>query len=232
MANFAAPALQFTGQALVRTASAIAINQATGFISRAFDTRNFQGPRLESFHLQTSRDGAPMARVFGRVRLAGQVIWASHIRETSTEMPVGGKGGGPTQTDFSYSISFAIGLCEGEIAGIDRIWANGAPLELAGLDVRLYRGGEDQMPDPIIAATEGVQAPAFRGTAYLVFEDFPLAAFGNRLPQLNIEVVHSGRRVGRLENLVQSVNLLPGSGEFAYATEIVEETPRPGVRAR
>ena len=228
MANFAAAATQFAGNALVRTASAIAINQATSYISRAFDTRTFEGPRLESFLLQTSRDGAPMPRVFGRVRLAGQVIWASHIRESQTDTPVGGKGGGPTQTEFSYSISFAIGLCEGEIAGVDRIWANGAPLETVGVDMRVYTGTDAQMPDPIIAATEGGDAPAFRGTAYLVFEDFPLAAYGNRLPQLNIEVVRTGTRVGRLESLIQSVNLLPGSGEFAYATDIVEESPRPG----
>jgi len=228
MANFAAAATQFAGNALVRTATTLAVNQATGFISRAFDTRNFQGPRLESFQLQTSRDGAPMPRVFGRVRLSGQVIWASHIRETSTETPIGGKGGGPTQTDFAYSISFAIGLCEGEIAGVDRIWANGAPLETAGVDMRVYRGTESQMPDPIIAATEGGAAPAFRGTAYLVFEDFPLAAYGNRLPQLSVEVVRTGKRVGRLESLIQSVNLLPGSGEFSYATDIIEESPRPG----
>jgi hypothetical protein len=228
MANFAAAATQFAGNALVRTASAIAINQATSYISRAFDTRTFEGPRLGSFHLQTSRDGAPMPRVFGRVRLAGQVIWASHIRESSTETPVGGKGSGPTQTDYRYSISFAIGLCEGEIAGVDRIWANGAPMETAGVDMRVYPGSEDQMPDPIIAATEGEAAPAFRGTAYLVFEDFPLAAYGNRLPQLNIEILRTGKRVGRLENLIQSVCLLPGSGEFAYATDIVEESPRPG----
>jgi len=228
MANFAAAATQFAGNALVRTATTLAVNQATGFISRAFDNRNFQGPRLESFQLQTSRDGAPMPRVFGRVRLSGQVIWASHIRESSTETPVGGKGGGPTQTDFAYSISFAIGLCEGEIAGVDRIWANGAPLETAGVDMRVYRGTEVQMADPIIAATEGGVAPAFRGTAYLVFEDFPLATYGNRLPQLSIEVVRTGKRVGRLESLIQSVNLLPGSGEFAYATDIIEESPRPG----
>ena len=228
MANAAASATQFAGQALIRTASAVAINQATSYISRVFDTRNFEGPRLESFHLQTSRDGAPMARVFGRVRLAGQVIWASHVRESSVETPVGGKGGGPTQTDYSYSISFAVGLCEGEISGVERIWANGTVLQSNGLDMRVYRGTEDQMPDPIITATEGAEAPAFRGTAYLVFEDFPLAEYGNRLPQLNIEVVRSGARVGRLENLVQSVNLLPGSGEFAYATEVVEEGVRPG----
>lgn len=228
MANAAASATQFAGQALIRTASAVAINQATSYISRAFDTRNFEGPRLDSFHVQTSRDGAPMARVFGRVRLAGQVIWASHVRESSSEAPVGGKGGGPTQTDFAYSISFAVGLCEGEVAGVERIWANGTLLDVTGLDMRVYRGTEDQLPDPIITATEGDQAPAFRGTAYLVFEDFPLAEYGNRIPQLNIEVLRSGARVGRLENLVQSVNLLPGSGEFAYATEVVEEGVRPG----
>ena len=110
----------------------------------------------------------------------------------------------------------------------DRIWANGAPLETVGVDMRVYRGTETQMPDPIIAATEGGTAPAFRETAYLVFEDFPLAAYGNRLPQLSVEVVRTGKRVGRLESLIQSVNLLPGSGEFAYATEVVEESPRPG----
>jgi hypothetical protein len=231
MANFAASATQVAGQALVRTASALAINSATSFLSNAFDTRNFQGPRLDSLHIQTSRDGAPMARVFGRARLAGQIIWSSHIRESSSEMPVGGKGGiggGPTQTDYSYSISFAVGLCEGEITGIERIWANGAPLDVAGLDMRVYRGTEDQNPDPIISATEGGNAPAFRGTAYLVFEDFPLGGFGNRLPQLNIEIIRTGNRVGRLESLIQSVNLLPGSDEFVYATDIVEEGIRPG----
>jgi len=169
-----------------------------------------------------------MPRVFGRIRLAGQVIWASHVRETTSDTPIGGKGGGPTQREFAYSISFAIGLCEGEIAGVERIWANGAPLETAGLDMRVYRGTKDQMSDPIIAATEEDEAPAFRGTAYVVFEDFPLGAYGNRLPQLTLEVVRSGKRIGRLENQIQSVCLLPGSGEFAYATEIVEESPRPG----
>jgi len=230
MSNLAASATQIAGQAFVRTASAIAINTATSYISRAFDTRNFQGPRLESFHLQTSRDGAPMARVFGRVRLAGQVIWASHVREISTEEPVGGKGGGPTQTNYNYRISFAVGLCAGEITSVERIWANGAPLETAGLDMRVYTGSGTQEADPIITATEGGAVPAFRGTAYVVFEDFPLDDYGNRLPQLNFEVVRAGKSGGdeRLESLVQSVNLLPGSGEFAYATRLVEESIRPG----
>ena len=226
---------QFLGNAAVQIGTNAALAYANSAISNAFDNRVFEGPRLDSFHLQTSRDGAPMARIYGRVRLAGQVIWASRIRETVSEEPVqSGKGGGPTQRNYSYSISFAVGLCEGEILGIDRLWANGAPLQIAGLVSRVYRGTEDQLPDPIISAIEGGTTsrgvPSFRGTAYIVFEDFPLDAFGARLPQINAEVIRvppARNETPRLENRVKGVNLLPASGEFAYATEIIEETPTP-----
>ena len=199
---------QFLGNAAVQIGTNAALAYANNAISNAFDNRVFEGPRLDSFHLQTSRDGAPMARIYGRVRLAGQVIWASRIRETVSEEPVqSGKGGGPTQRNYSYSISFAVGLCEGEILGIDRLWANGAPLQIAGLVSRVYRGTEDQLPDSIISAIEGGTTsrgvPSFRGTAYIVFEDFPLDAFGARLPQINAEVIRvppARNETPRLEN--------------------------------
>lgn len=213
----------------VKALTTLAISTATGAITRALDNRVFEGPRLESFHLQTSRDGAPMPRVFGRVRLAGQVIWASQVREVSTEENVGGKGGGPTRRDYSYSISFAVGLCEGEILGIDRIWANGEILSRAGTTIRVHTGSETQGPDPVIAATESGEVPAFRGTAYIVFEDFPLDDYGARLPIINAEVVRGVKRGGRMEDLIQSVNLLPGTGEFALSPIIIEETPSVGV---
>ena len=222
---------QFLGNAAVQIGTNAALAYANSAISNAFDNRVFEGPRLDSFHLQTSRDGAPMARIYGRVRLAGQVIWASRIRETVTEEPVqSGKGGGPTQRNYSYSISFAIGFCEGEILGVDRLWANGAPLQIAGLVSRVYRGTEDQLPDPIISAIEGSNVPSFRGTAYIVFEDFPLDDFGARLPQINAEILRvppAKTETPRLETLIRGVNLIPASGEFAYANEIIEETPTP-----
>ncbi len=222
---------QFLGNAAVQIGTNAALAYANSAIANAFDTRSFEGPRLESFHLQTSRDGAPMARVYGRVRLAGQVIWASRIKETVSEEPVeSGKGGGPTQRNYSYSISFAIGLCEGEILGVDRLWANGAPLPLRGIVSRVYRGTEDQLPDPIIAAIEKTEVPSFRGTAYIVFEDFPLDDYGARLPQINAEVIRvppAKDNQPKLETMIRGVNLLPASGEFAYATEVIEETPTP-----
>jgi len=45
------------------------------------------------------------------------------------------------------------------------------------------------MPDPFIQATMGARlAPAYRGTTCVVFENLPLAIFGNRLPPLSFEV--------------------------------------------
>jgi len=213
----------------VKALTSLALSTATSAITRALDDRVFEGPRLESFHLQTSRDGAPMPRVFGRIRLAGQVIWASQVREQLSEEAVGGKGGGPTRRDYSYSISFAVSLCEGEILGVDRIWVNGEILQRAGLTVRVHTGSEVQGPDPVIAATEPNEVPAFRGTAYIVFEDFPLDDYGSRLPIINAEVVRGIRRGGRMEDLIQSVNLMPGTGEFALSPTIVEEVPSVGV---
>ena len=44
--------------------------------------------------------------------------------------------------------------------------------------------------DALIEAIEGVdKAPAYRGLAYVVFEDLPLENFGNTIPQLSFEVI-------------------------------------------
>lgn len=229
MSNLAVPAIQAAARGGTRALTQLAVTTATNALMRSLDNRVFEGPRLESFHLQTSRDGAPMPRVFGRTRLAGQVIWASRVRESVTEESVGGKGGGPVQRDYRYTISFAVGLCEGEILGVDRVWANGDILQRSGLTVRVHTGSDTQVPDPVIAATEPGAVPAFRGTAYIVFEDFPLDDYGTRLPSINAEIVRGVRRGGRMEDLIQSVNLLPGTGEFALSPTVVEETPEVGV---
>lgn len=230
MSTLIVSGVRAAGSALVKTAGQVALSYANSAISRLFDNRTFEGPRLSEFHLMTSRDGAPMPRCFGRVRLAGQVIWASRLRESATETRQGGKGGGPTTKQYSYTISFALGMCEGEIQSVDRFWVNGAPLATRDLTYRIHKGGEMQAVDPVIAATEGPKAPAFRGTAYVVFEDFPLDDYGARLPQFNAEVMRLPPRRSAddgLETLVTGMHFLPSSGEFAYAPEIVEDITNP-----
>lgn len=169
-----------------------------------------EGPRLRDLGVQISSDGAPLADIYGSVRVAGNVIWSTDIIETRHETDVGGKGlGGPsaTQVTYTYSVSLAVGLCEGEITGIRRIWADSKLIYSVALGadpatfiantsrgtIRFYLGTETQTADATIAAAEGAaNTPAFRGVAYVVFENFQLADFANHIPNFEFEVVRNG----------------------------------------
>ncbi|MBB1092433.1 glycoside hydrolase/phage tail family protein [Rhodopseudomonas palustris] len=206
------------GAIVGRIAGALAGNMLDHALLGGGD-RNVEGPRLADLDIMASTEGAPIPRVYGRVRLAGQVIWATQLEEviSNEQSSSGGKGfGGPTTTTttYAYFANFAVGLCEGPIGRVARIWADGKPLDLSGLNVRVHRGSEDQSPDDLIVAKQGAgHAPAYRGLAYVVFERLPLAAYGNRIPQLSFEIV---RPIGGLEAMLRAVTLIPSTTEFGY----------------
>ncbi len=58
--------------------------------------------------------------------------------------------------------------------------------------------------------------PAYRGTAYVVFEELALSTFGNRLPQLSFEVFRPLGLPDTAEGLSRAVTMIPSSGEFTY----------------
>ncbi|MBD3771621.1 MAG: glycoside hydrolase/phage tail family protein, partial [Rhodobacterales bacterium] len=187
-----------------------------------------EGPRVKTLPVMESREGVGIPSVYGRMRVAGQVIWASRFREHKTTQSSGSKGG-PRVTAYDYTVSFAVALGEGPVLAVQRAWANGEAFDLSQVTYRLYRGDETQDADPLIGMIEGA-APAYRGTAYIVFEDLPLDDFGNRIPQLSFEIVRvpPGSDTPGLDASVTGVNIIPASGEFVYATEIVRERLRRG----
>ncbi|MCF6443479.1 glycoside hydrolase/phage tail family protein [Nereida sp. MMG025] len=198
-------------------------------IGRSIDTRLMGGSqavetgRVDRFRLTGASEGTAIARVYGRMRTGGQVIWSSHFEETKTTSG-GGKGSPkPKVTSFSYSVNLAIALCEGPISGVGRIWADGVEIARDELTMRVYTGTPDQMPDPKMEAIEGAgEVPAYRGTAYVVFEDLALAPFGNRVPSFSFEVLSGGNQDADLPDVadaVQAIALMPGTGEYALATQ-------------
>ena len=187
------------------------------------------GPRLDDLRVTASTEGAAVPRLMGRARLGGQVIWASSFDEEVIKNRSGGKGGsgGSSSTrSYRYYANFAVALCEGTITSIGRVWADGKELDLTQLTWRLHTGGDDQAPDDLIVARLGADnAPAYRGIAYIVFERLLLEPYGNRLPQLSFEVF---RNVDPFEQSVRAVVMIPGSGEFVYATTPVTRRVGPG----
>jgi len=181
-----------------------------------------QGPRLGDLSVQSSSYGKQIPKLFGTNRVAGNVIWAADLRETASTS--GGKGS-PSVTTYSYSASFAVALSTRPIASIGRIWADGNLLRGAAGDwkstlgaFRLYLGTENQPVDPLIAAAEGLAlTPAYRGTAYVVFEDLVLDNFGRRIPSLTFEVI-ADDGVLLLE---QVITRLSGNGVAAVCPSIL-----------
>uniref|UniRef100_UPI0035AFFA22 baseplate megatron protein TIM-barrel domain-containing protein n=1 Tax=Tabrizicola sp. TaxID=2005166 RepID=UPI0035AFFA22 len=198
-------------------------------VSSLAPAQKIEGQRLDSLRITSATEGAIIPRLYGRMRIGGNIIWATDFREeTKTTTQGGGKGGrgGKVQTtEYLYYASFAVALCEGAITGIGRIWADGKPLDMTGITWRWYRGDETQAADPFIAAKMGAaNTPAYRGTAYVVFEELPLSTYGNRLPQLSFEVFRPLADPDTAEGLVKAVTMIPASGEFTYATEAVRKT--------
>src|SRR5579885_2044845 len=139
--------------------------------------------KLADSQLQNASYGVPIARVWGRFRLSGNIIWAAPITEVDITTSTGGGGGkggggggGATETQRNFYGSFAVGICNNALFRVFQIWANGKLVydpTLAGLGVvgttdpsanlastlesffTIYTGTESQLPDPTIEAYAG-----------------------------------------------------------------------------
>jgi len=158
-----------------------------------FKPKGREGPRLADLKVQASTYGQQIPQLFGTMRVAGSVIWATDLIERRSKR--GGGKGRPSTTEYSYAVSLAVALSSRLIRGIGRIWADGNLLRGSSgtfqerCTFRWHDGSEDQAVDPLIASALGIaSASAFRGCAYAVFEELELGAFGNRIPSLTFEV--------------------------------------------
>lgn len=171
-----------------------------------------EGPRLNDLAVQTSTYGQFIPRTYGTIGLSGNVFWLENnkIKEVVKKKKSGGKGGGGGSTvkTYTYFATFAVGLCEGPIAGVRRIWVGPDLVYDAGSDdletvissnnasskFTIYLGTDTQQPDPRMQAEMGAaNCPAFRGLAYILVKDLALANYGNSVAgaQVKVEVVNS-----------------------------------------
>lgn len=222
------------------------------------------GPRLDDLAIQTSTYGAFIPRNYRTMAQYGNIFWlqGDAITEVQTTTTEGGKGGPETTTNtWSYYATFAVGLCEGPIDGIKRIWIGSdlyfdgsasdsgtvtGSIENAGYisivggattksfgattgtkGITVYLGTDTQTADTLIQADKGVaNTPAYRGLAYLVFENLPLEKYGNSLAgaQVKVEIVKNGT-VSDVVTLKNTLTVNIGShaivinGHYAYVSD-------------
>lgn len=194
------------------------------------------GPTLTDTKVQSASYGKTIPIGYGHPRVAGQLIWSTDLIQTANVQQVnsgGGKGGGggttQTQVTYTYSASFAIAIMDTNgtpIIGLRRIWANGRLIYNVSDDASsdtlmassdaytLYPGSLTQNPDPLMESVKGVgNVPAYRGVAYVVFNNMQLATYSNRIPNFEFEIVTEG--FGTVSQTdMQLYYTIPSSGQY------------------
>lgn len=159
------------------------------------DPERIEGPRLGEARTQTSTDGVPLIYGYGDYPCAGNVTWVDEVKEHRHKES---SKGGPEQITYSYTISYMVVVCKGEISGFKLIRRNGKIVYDARTDAELtalgyspndisearaaqaeflqratlYYGTDTQMPDPTMVAVKGAgNVPAYTGVAYIVMKD-------------------------------------------------------------
>lgn len=180
--------------------------------------RKIEGPRLEDLAVTVADYGTPLNYFYGTRRFNGvPIIEAEPIREQKKKRKT--KGG--KINEYRYFGTWAVAVADHEIDAVTRIWfdkhlvydATGVgPITALskktsiGDVMRIYLGTETQEPDPrmtaFVEAKNGAGTnPAYRGVAYIVFEEVPLEVFGNRIPQISVEAVANGTTAYPYEEL-------------------------------
>ncbi|AFU87992.1 tail protein [Caulobacter phage CcrColossus] len=201
-----------------------------------------EGPRLKDLKVTASTYGAAIPWVFGLTRVPGNMIWAKPIREKKKKK-MAGKGGFYNQYTYygTFAMGLCMGpvksilriWADGKLIydltnGFDRkdqddmtikqtlqSAINNPQTVSPKYRIRMYMGDEEQLPDSAMEQYLGAgNAPAFRGMCYLMFDDVPLADFGNRFPQITAEVF-----VGSTENNAQVIPLTLFDGTTPIDTD-------------
>ena len=151
--------------------------------------------RILSLQVQQSSQGLTLPVVYGRARVAGNLIWYSDFTaiETKTTTRQGGKGGGGVQqedTSYTYEAAVMMALCEGEIKGIGRIWRDKEKFEsLSQLRLNLAKGGDEQPTwTHLQQPKHQAQAINYSGTAYIYSPNYELTKSA-QIYSHNFEVV-------------------------------------------
>lgn len=193
-----------------------------------------EGPRVEDLEIQSGSYGVPINEHHGVNEFAGNIIWlkGNKIDENQHREVVktGGKGGGSKQTviSYTYSATFAVALARGPMGGVAKIYADNvliydgsssdpvtlAESEQSAIDFEFYSAGSNNEQDDLIVAEKGSGCPAFRNVSYIVFDDFQLTDYGNRIP--NFRFVMYDVDSASSSDTRELRTLHTGSGNFTY----------------
>lgn len=156
-------------------------------------------PDLGGIRIQTSALGVPFPLVFGRNRVAPNIIWAGGFSATPRQSASGGKGGGGgyTTTGYNYSCQAAFALGYGVVDWLN-VWINKSKFSAADLSGQIFgpvaqynyehfTGSTSQVPWTLLTSGYPGQDLFYRRLAY-VGADYVDMGSSPRMPNHTFEV--------------------------------------------
>lgn len=135
-------------------------------------TTTTRANKISEFTVNTAEYGAVVPEIIGTVRTAGNVIYyddftAHEHRETHKA----GKGGKSKQVSitYTYTVAVILGLCEGPISGIGKVWIGKNVHNYPADDIQLtlFDGQENQQPWAYTQGKHPDKALPYPGLAYM-----------------------------------------------------------------
>lgn len=162
-----------------------------GFLfSRGRNTTN-RADMIADFQINTASYGEVVPEILGTTRVSGNIIdyedFTAHEHKSTTRT---GKGGGSKHTEitYTYTVAAAIGLCEGPIKGIGKVWRDKEVYQYPNekIELTLFKGDYGQTPWPYMLSKHLDKAMPYSGLAYMA----GVVDLGDRgsLPQYNFEI--------------------------------------------
>lgn len=135
-------------------------------------TTTTRANKISEFTVNTAEYGAVVPEIIGTVRTAGNVIYyddftAHEHRETHKA----GKGGRSKQVSitYTYTVAVILGLCEGPVSGIGKVWIGKNVHNYPADDIQLtlFDGKENQQPWAYTQGKHPEKALPYPGLAYM-----------------------------------------------------------------
>lgn len=135
-------------------------------------TTTTRANKISEFTVNTAEYGAVVPEIIGTVRTAGNVIcYDDFTAHEHRETHKAGKGGRSKQVSitYTYTVAVILGLCEGPISGIGKVWIGKNVHNYPADDIQLtlFDGKENQQPWAYTQGKHPEKALPYPGLAYM-----------------------------------------------------------------
>lgn len=135
-------------------------------------TTTTRANKISEFTVNTAEYGAVVPEIIGTVRTAGNVIcYDDFTAHEHRETHKAGKGGKSKQVSitYTYTVAVILGLCEGPISGIGKVWIGKNVHNYPADDIQLtlFDGKDNQQPWAYTQGKHPEKALPYPGLAYM-----------------------------------------------------------------